>query len=257
MIKGVLLDLDGTVYFEDRQVPGAARFVNWLDEAGILYLFVTNRSNRPPLEVCEHLRSYGIRCNPDQVLTSGQATAEYLGGGKVFCIGEAGLDLAMNEAGLEITDDRPDYVVVSFDRGFTYEKLKKACALIHAGARFIATNPDKALKIEGGISPGTGAIVAAVAAGCGEEPVVVGKPGRLIFDIGVRRLGLARESVVAVGDNIETDVAAGINARIRTALILTGITTREEADRASARPDWVVGDYAELRSAIETELENP
>jgi len=254
MIKGILLDLDGTVYLADREVPGAARFVNWLHETGVLFLFVTNRSNRTPREVCQHLRSYAIPCESEHVLTSGQATAEYLKEGSVFCIGEAGLVQALTEAGLEITDNNPNYVVVSYDRGFNYRKLEKACALIHDGAEFIATNPDQALKIDGGISPGTGSIVAAVAAGSGKEPVVVGKPGKLIFEIALRRLGLNREEVVAVGDNVETDIAAGRNASIRTALILTGITTREEAERAALKPDWIVGDYDELRSVIESEL---
>lgn len=255
MIKGILLDLDGTVYLEDKEVPGALEFVKWLEEKDVPYLFVTNRANRTPEEVSEHLRSYGISCEPDHVLTSGQATAEYLGKGTVFCVGEAGLYQALTEAGLTITDDAPDYVVVSYDRSFTYDKLKNACVLIHGGAQFIATNPDKALKIEGGISPGTGAIVAAVAAGSGREPMVIGKPGRLIFDIALRRLGLAKEDVIAVGDNLDTDIAAGVNADIRTALILTGISTREDAARAPAKPTWVVADYAELRNVIEAEID--
>jgi len=255
MIKAILLDLDGTVYLEDREVPGASDFVKWLEERDVQYLFVTNRANRTPEEVCEHLRSYGIACEQDHILTSGQATAEHLGEGTVFCVGETGLEQALTEAGLSITEDNPDYVVVSYDRGFTYDKMHRACALIHAGAQFIATNPDKALKIEGGISPGTGAIVAAVAAGSGQEPTVIGKPGRLIFDIALRRLGLKKEEVVAVGDNLDTDIAAGVNAEIRTALILTGISTREEATVAPAQPTWVVQNYSELRSVIEAELD--
>ena len=146
MIKGVILDLDGTVYLGKQEVPGAARFIAFLRESGIKYLFVTNRANRTPVVVAEHLASYGIPCTENDVLTSAQATVQYLKKGSVYYIGEEGLKVELDKAGMAVNEEAPDYVIVSFDRSFTYEKLKKACQMIHAGARFIATNPDKALK---------------------------------------------------------------------------------------------------------------
>jgi 4-nitrophenyl phosphatase len=165
-------------------------------------------------------------------------------------IGETGLELALRERGLRFDDEAAEAVVVSFDRGFTYEKLKKACRLIERGARYLATNPDRALKLENGISPGTGAIVAAVTAGCGVEPLMVGKPERLIFDMALQRLGVDPDNAVAVGDNLATDIPAGRKAGIRTALILTGVTTREQAQAARPAPDWIVADYAELEACL-------
>jgi len=251
MIKGVILDLDGTVYQGHEEVPGAARFINFLQETGRKFLFVTNRANRTPEEVSDQLRGFGVPCDVEHVLTSAQAAARYLRRGRVFMVGEGGLRKALEEAGLVLTDESPDYVVVSFDRDFTYGKMKTACRLIDEGARFIATNPDKGLRTEQGLVPGTGAIVASVAAGCGKEPVIIGKPEPLIVEMGVALLGLDKESVVAVGDNLATDIPAGNRAGVRTALLLTGISSREDLERSDAAPTWVVDDYEELQRIVQ------
>ena len=253
MIRGVLLDLDGTVYYGKNEVPGAAAFIGRLDELGIDYLFVTNRSNRTPEVICEHLAGYGIPCSRERVLTSAQATAEYLGSGSVYYIGEDGLRIALEEEGLVIADENPDYVVVSFDREFNYDKLKKACRLIDKGSKFIATNPDSGLKTEDGILPGTGSIVAAVEAGCRRKPLMIGKPEKLIFEMALRRMNLPAAEVIAVGDNLETDIPAGAAAGIRTVLLLQGISTREDIAGAAADPTWVADTYDELARIIEAE----
>ena len=250
MIEAVLLDLDGTVYMGDKLVPGADDFIRSLNDMGIKHLFVTNRANRTPYEICTQLHGYGIECEMDDVLTSAQATAQYIEKGTVYCVGEEGLWLALSEQGLVLTDKSPDYVVVSFDRAFDYDKLETACGFINSGSKYVATNPDKALKIDGGIAPGTGAIIAAVTAGSGVEPVIIGKPERLIMDMALKRLGLESGQVVAVGDNIETDIPAGINAGIRTALVLTGITKRDEITEEHAEPTWLVDTFEELEQVI-------
>jgi len=252
-IKGILLDLDGTVYFGRDEVPGAAAFINGAKKNGIACMFVTNRSNRAPAEVAEHLREYGIECTDDDVLTSSQATALHLRSGSYYHIGEEPLARALDEQGMVFDDVAPDYVIVSYDRDFNYDKLKKACLLIHAGAKFIATNPDKALKFEGGIIPGTGAIVAAVETGCAREPICIGKPERLIFDLAIDRLGLDRGDVIAVGDNMLTDIPAGSNAGIRTALILSGVSTRADAAASPVEPTWIVESYEELTELVNSQ----
>lgn len=251
-IKGILLDLDGTVYLGRNEVPGAARFINDAKQRGIACMFVTNRSNRTPAEVAGHICEYGIDCNEQDVLTSSQATALYLKEGSYYHIGEKGLTLALDEQGLVYDDVAPDHVIVSYDREFCYDKLKKACQLIHAGSNFIATNPDKALTFEGGIIPGTGAIVQAVATGCNQEPICIGKPERLIFDLAVERLGLDRGDVIAVGDNMLTDIPAGCNAGIRTVLLLTGVSTRKDAAVSPVEPTWIVENYEKLSQLLNT-----
>ena len=253
MIRGVLLDLDGTVYRGAQEVPGAAQFVRQLRAWDILYLFVTNRANRPPEDVRDHLRGFGIDCATEDILTAAQATAAYLKKGSAYCIGEEGLRRALVEAGFEITDHAPDYVIVSLDRGFTYEKLATASRLIAGGARFVATNPDKALRIEQHVVPGTGALVAAVEAACGQKPLMIGKPEPLIFEMALKKLGLAAADVIVVGDNPETDIPAGVNAGLRTAYILTGVGSREDAACTGVGPTWIVEGFAELLSLVARE----
>lgn len=250
MLRGVILDLDGTVYLGNQQVPGAAEFVGLLDQLGLRYLFVTNRSNRKPDDVAEHLREYGIPCEVDHVLTSSQATVQYLKNGSAYVIGEEGLTSELAKAGFTITDQAPDYVVVSLDRQFNYDKLRTACSLIADGATFVATNPDKSLKVESGLMPGTGSIVAAVEAASGKQPLVIGKPERLIMDMSLSRLGLAADEVIAIGDNVLTDIPAGARAGIRTVLLLTGVSGRADIDGAPCQPDWVLDDYAGLTTLI-------
>lgn len=250
MIRGVILDLDGTVYLGQAEVPGASAFVARCHAAGIRCLFVTNRANRTPAEVAEQLRGFGMPCGPADVLTSAQATARVLPPGRAFCIGEAALLQALTEAGFTICEERPDYVIVGLDRTFTYEKLARACSLIGAGARFVATNPDRALKLATGVMPGTGAIVAAVEAGSGQAPLVIGKPGRLIMDMALAVLGTRPEETLVVGDNLVTDIPAGAAAGMPTALILTGVSRREDLPAAPVAPNWVVAGFDELWTVI-------
>jgi 4-nitrophenyl phosphatase len=254
MIKGIILDLDGTVYLGDAEVPGAGMFTAEMKTLGVRCLFVTNRANRAPEEVCTQLQRYGIACEINDVLTSAQATVQYLKKGTVFYIGEKTFGRMLEENGFQVTGKSPDYVIVSFDRHITPGIIHKAAALIKGGAKFIATNPDKALKIEGGILPGTGAIVDAVAKEAGLQPsVMIGKPEKLIIEMGIKRLGMKKEEVILVGDNVETDIPAGVKAGIRTALILTGISTRKDLQNLPNQPTWVVESYEELSRIVQTE----
>lgn len=256
MIKAVLLDLDGTVYLGEQAIPGAPEFVAHLKERGMSYLFVTNRSNRRPDVIADHLVSLGIPCTVDEILTSAQATVAYVGGGSAYVVGEEGLLHEVEKVGMTLTDNSPDWVIVGFDREFTYRKLKIACECIDAGGRFIATNPDKGLRLERGVSPGTGAIVAAVEAGCGVAPMVIGKPERLIMDMALERLSLAANEVLAIGDNMDTDILAAHRAGIPSVLILEGISKPEDVECAEVKPTWVVDTYADLMSRFSTMLRN-
>jgi len=246
MIRGLIFDLDGTIYRGAEQVPGAAQAIRFLRTHSIKCLFVTNRANRTPEEVAEHLRSYGIQCAPDEVLTSAQVAARHLAGRSAYCIGEHGLTSALAAAGIVITDDRPDCVIVSFDRSFSYEKLKKAVRLVRAGSKFVATNLDAYIQLEDGVWPGTGAIAAAIEMASGTKPVVMGKPEPLIFRMALEKMELAAAEVINVGDNLATDIPAGLRAGIRSALILTGVSSRAEAASGPCRPTWIVEGYPDL-----------
>jgi 4-nitrophenyl phosphatase len=250
VLRGVILDLDGTVYLGSEQVPGAAEFVSFLAEHDLRCLFVTNRSNRRPEDVAAHLQEYDIPCGVEHVLTSSQATVQYLKSGSAFVIGEKGLTSELMKAGIRITDQSPDYVIVSLDRQFNYDKLQKAANLISGGATFVATNPDKVLKVSTGLNPGTGSIVAAVEAASGVKPLVVGKPEKLIMDMSLAQLGLAADEVIAVGDNVLTDIPAGAAAGMKTVLLLTGVSKRGDVESAPYRPDWVLEGFAELTAVV-------
>lgn len=252
MFKGIILDLDGTVYLGGHEIAGAGHFVRACHRRGIATLFVTNRSNRTPAVVAAQLQGYGIECGARDIWTSSQATAHYLEAGTAYTIGEPALDEALRAEGFTISDHAPDYVIVGFDRAFTYAKLTLACNLIHEGARFIATNPDHGLPLHDRIAPGTGAIVAAVATGCQVEPLYIGKPERRIMDMGAERLGLAPADILAVGDNLTTDIPAGHAAGMPTALILTGYSTRADLATAPVQPDWVVESFEELKEVVGT-----
>lgn len=251
MIKGIIFDLDGTVYLGDAEVPGAGKFTREMKKRGVRCLYVTNRANRPASEICGQLNRYGIACRVDDILTSAQATVKYLAKGTVFYIGEEAFGQLLKENGFKVTDKSPDYVIVSFDRHVNSEKVKKAADLIRCGAKFVATNPDKALKIEGGVLPGTGAIVDAVAEEAGVWPaVMIGKPEKLIIEMGVEILGLKKSEVIMVGDNVETDIPAGASAGVRTALILTGISSRKDLHGLAVQPTWIVENYEELSEIV-------
>ncbi|MDA3799304.1 MAG: TIGR01457 family HAD-type hydrolase [Kiritimatiellae bacterium] len=250
-IKGIILDLDGTVYRGAEEIEGAADFVNSLPDLGIKYIFVTNRSNRYSSVVCEHLAEYGIHCTEENVLNTAEATTQFLGSGcSAYVIGEEPLIKTLEAGGITMNDENPDYVIVSFDRFFTYEKIKTATWLISRGAKFIATNPDPRLHIEGGIVPGTGAVVAAVEMASGQKPVYVGKPEKLIFEMALECMGVSAEESLSLGDNLQTDILAGINAGMKTALILTGASTRADIERLGIKPTIVVESFAELNNFI-------
>lgn len=250
MIEAVTLDLDGTVYLGAKPVDGAADFIRFLRDRDIKLLFVTNRANRLPETILTQLNDMGIDCNVDDILTSSQATADSLTPSPVYIIGEIGLEQALLEKGYTITEENPEYVIVSFDRSFNYDKMKVACNLIHKGAKFIATNPDQALAMDTGILPGTGSIVAAIEAGCGVPPTVIGKPEPMILEVAAKRMGVSPSNTLAIGDNITTDIPSGQAAGMKTAIILTGISKPPDIEKASIKPNHTARDYAELTDIV-------
>lgn len=249
--KALLLDLDGTVYRGADEVPGAAAFLRRALARGIRCLYVTNRSNRPAEVVRDQLRGFGIPCETRDVITTADATARFVGSGTAYVVGEEGLHRAVREHGIRETEESPDAVIVSIDREFTYRKLDIASSLIRAGARFVATNTDACLATEDRLIPGSGSIVAAVATAARRPPdAVIGKPGRILFDDALREAGCTADEALAIGDNLATDIAAGENAGVRSVLLLTGISRREDIRPDGPRPTWIAEDYAALSNLL-------
>jgi 4-nitrophenyl phosphatase len=257
-LRGLLIDLDGVVYTGKDPILGAPSFLAEARRRGLKFLLVTNNSTTSPELVAERLRTMHIEVAPDEVLTSAQAAVAYVRahgdpGARVRIVGEGGLRQAAEAEGLSVIDDgeaTSDWVIAGLDRAFNYVKLTGAIRAIMAGARFVATNADALLPVEGGqVVPGAGTMIAAIQTATGVEPVVVGKPEPGLFEHGLRRLGgLAPEHVAMVGDRLDTDVEGGQRAGLRTILVLTGVTNRSEAAAAASQPDAVVADLAGVAS---------
>jgi 4-nitrophenyl phosphatase len=245
---GYLIDLDGTLFQGKEMIPGALSFVEQLIRKKIPYLYLTNNSSRTPVQVAAVLRKFGFPAHPAQVYTSALATAEYIqekwGNPSVYVIGEEGIQQALHEIGCRFTEESPEVVVVGIDRQFTYEKMKKACLAIRAGASFIGTNADRALPTEEGLLPGGGSLVLGIAAATGVDPLFIGKPEPIIMQYAQQTLGVAAADTLVVGDNLETDILAGLRGGMDTLLVYTGCTTREIAKQATIRATYEVDDLS-------------
>ena len=262
-----IVDLDGVVYRGSEVLPGAAEFFRRLRARGDRVAVVSNNS-RPTVEAyVQRLARFGISVEPREVVSSAMAAVHYLVRrgvrGPVMAIGEAGLLQALEQAGLPVVPPVPEAagsgveaVVVGLDGQFTYAKLEAACRAIRQGALFVGTNPDATVPLEGGVlQPGCGSLLAAVAACSGVQPVVAGKPYRPIMELAMERLGLSPDvaptgSVIVVGDRLDTDVAAAKALGLSSALVLTGVSTRDDVERASQKPDWVFDDLLHLTETL-------
>ena len=255
-LRGFLIDLDGVVYTGSAVVPGAPEFFRTVREQGIPFLLITNNSSRRADQFAERLAGMGIPVRPEEILTSAQATAEFLAttaprGSRVYVIGEEGLRSSLEAQGFTLVDDeRAEYVVVGLDRGFDYRKLTIAIRAVLNGALFVGPNPDTSLPLEDGISPGAGAVQAAITAATGVSPVIVGKPEPTMLSIGLRLLGCAPQEAAIVGDRLDTDIVGGQRAGMVTILVLSGIATAEEAAASSVKPDYVLRDLGELGTLV-------
>ncbi|MED1953773.1 TIGR01457 family HAD-type hydrolase [Brevibacillus centrosporus] len=253
--KGYLLDLDGTIFRGGEAIPGAAAFISYLKEQGIPYLYLTNNSSASPVHVAERLCGMGIEAKPEDVYTSSMAAATYLreqapAGAKVYMIGEDGLEEQLTEAGFILSEEAPQYVVIGIDRAFTYEKLAIATRAVRAGAVLLATNADAALPTDKGLFPGNGSLVAAVSVASATAPIVIGKPQPIIVKYAMERLGTRAEETLIVGDNLYTDIEAGESSGLDSLLVLTGYSTREEAERHPARPTYIAKDLGEWQRTL-------
>src|SRR3954452_60273 len=233
------MDMDGVLVTASRALPGADRFLSRLQELGQPFLVLTNNSIYTPRDLSARLRLGGLSVPEQAIWTSALATATLLEqqrpGGSAFVIGEAGLTPALHEAGYTLNDLDPDYVVVGEPRTYSFERITRAIRLIGAGARFIATNPDPTGPSPEGPLPATGSVAALISRAVGVAPYFVGKPNPLMMRSALNALDAHSESTTMIGDRMDTDVVAGIEAGLETILVLSGMTTREEAERYAYR----------------------
>jgi len=245
-----LVDMDGVLVHEEHPVPGAAEFLAELAANDISLLVLTNNSIYTPRDLRARLARSGLDVPEESIYTSALATAQFLDSqrpnGSAYVIGEAGLTTALHEFGYVMTDRDPDYVVLGETRTYSFTAITTAIRLIDAGAKFIATNPDATGPSREGLLPATGSVAALIERATGRSPYYVGKPNPLMMRSALNSLGAHSEETLIIGDRMDTDIHAGIEAGLRTILVLTGIATRESAERYPYRPSLVIDSVADL-----------
>lgn len=249
-IETWLTDMDGVLVHEEVPIPGAAEFIAALRASGRRFLVLTNNSIFTPRDLRARLLAGGIDVPEEAIWTSALATADFLAhqrpGGTAYVLGEAGLTTALHEVGYVMTEHRPDYVVLGETRTYSFESVTKAVRLIDDGARFIATNPDTSGPSQFGKLPATGAVAAMISAATGRQPYYIGKPNPLMMRSALNRIEAHSETTAMVGDRMDTDIISGLEAGLRTFLVLTGSTHPDHVERFPYRPTFVVDSVADL-----------
>jgi NagD protein len=250
-----LMDMDGVLIREEEPLEGAREFIDKLRELGIPFLILTNSSIYTRRDLAARLARQGLEVAAESIWTSALATGTFLEdqrpGGSAFILGEAGLTTALYEAGYTVNEHDPDYVVLGETRTYSFERITQAIRLIRRGARFIATNPDNIGPAPGGPLPATGSVAALISRATGVDPYFVGKPNPLMMRSALNALDAHSEQTAMVGDRMDTDIVAGIEAGLETFLVLTGVTDRAEAESYPYRPHRIVDSVAGLIPEIE------
>ena len=249
-IRSWLMDMDGVLVREETAIPGADRFLGRLRETDTPFLVLTNNSIYTRRDLAARLRTSGLDVPEESIWTSALATANFLDdqrpNGSAYVIGEAGLTTALYQAGYTLTERNPDYVVLGETRTYSFERITAAIRLVSTGARFIATNPDPTGPSPDGPLPATGSVAALITRATGIAPYFVGKPNPLMMRSALNAIDAHSETAAMIGDRMDTDVVSGLEAGLEAILVLTGVTTREEAERHPYRPSRIVDSIADL-----------
>lgn len=261
-----LFDMDGTLYLGDNVYSGAIELMNDLPALGKKYIYLTNNSSRAGSDYITRLRRLGFPCERENVFTSGMATGMYLNqrhpGASVYLAGTKAFYRELLSYGIKLINDEnghtdagaADVVVQGFDTELVYEKLDLACHFLRRGAEFIAANPDWVCPMPNDeVLPDCGSICALLTASSGKEPIYIGKPNRNMVDVISAMTGIPNEKICCVGDRLYTDIAVAQNAGAVSVLVLSGETTREMADGAERKPDYIIADVHELHNLLKAD----
>lgn len=259
--KAILFDGDGVLWISDQPVSGINPLFDFLADNGIKWALLTNNNTRTAQDYINKLINFGIPADQNSVFTSSTTTADYLlerfgPEAPLHVVGMDGLKQTLLDAGFPITtgEEMPKNKVVAviagMDRQINHEKIKVAMRLILGGAAFIATNTDGSFPTPEGINPGTGMVIGALQATTGVEPFIAGKPYPAIFNSALKTLGVRPEDSLMVGDRLETDIIGASALGIQTAVVLTGVTTREKINGTQIKPDFIYEDISALHQAL-------
>ena len=262
-IKNLILDMDGVLWHGETPLPGLADFFNTLRACGIQFVLATNNASKTPAMYVEKLARFGVTVAEDQVFTSAEATGSYVAqeyetGTDAFVVGDVGLQTAIRRRGfrlLSVEDvmvgETAVFVVAGFNPNVTYPQLAAGSLLVHKGARFIGSNPDLTYPSEYGPLPGAGSFLAFLQAATGVEPTIIGKPGPLIFQMAMQKLGGTPQNTAMVGDRLETDIAGGQAAGIQTILVLSGISQQKDLNHNNPhQPNHIFDNIREIAKAL-------
>jgi 4-nitrophenyl phosphatase len=256
--QALIIDMDGVLWRGHTFLPGVAKFFKYLREQKLPFMLATNNSTATPQGVADRLAQCGAEILPQEVLTSIMATASYLQTrlsphARIHPVGESAVHDTLASAGFTLTDDTEgvDAVVVGFDREITWKKLTLAALAIQNGALFVGTNPDTSFPIEQGQAPGNGAFVTVIELTTKTQPLIIGKPEPLLYEQAAALLDIAPENILVVGDRLETDILGALRAGMASVLLLTGVTSTEQATASDIKPDWILEDLPTLIGALQ------
>ncbi len=243
--------MDGVIYRGKSLIPGAKEFVSKLICSQTSFLFLTNNSEQMPLDLKRKLENLGIAgVQESNFITSAMATAAFLHNqrpaGTVYAIGGGGLISELYKAGFSVSESNPDYVVVGKTNSFNFQMLKKAITLIMNGSKFIGTNPDVIDPVESGFEPACGSLLAAIEIATGKKPYIVGKPNSLMMTIALNQLGVQAKETVMIGDRMDTDIVAGMEAGMKTALVLSGVSSEDSLNDFPYKPDYIFDNVGQI-----------
>jgi 5'-nucleotidase len=254
VIESWLMDMDGVLVHEENAIPGAQELITRLRELGRPYLVLTNNSIYTTRDLSARLRATGLDVPEESIWTSALATARFLDdqrpNGTAFVIGEAGLTNALYQVGYTMTDRDPDYVVLGETRTYSFERITRAIRLLASGARLIATNPDPTGPTPDGPLPATGSVAALISRATGVDPYFIGKPNPLMMRSALNAIEAHSETTAMVGDRMDTDIVAGLEAGLEAILVLTGVTARSDIGRYPYTPSRVVDSVADLAAEL-------
>jgi 4-nitrophenyl phosphatase len=261
-LRAVILDMDGVLWRSNQVLPGVTEFFAFVQQHQIAFALATNNSTKSAESYVERLNQIGIPAGPEQVITSAAATADYVSRRyppetPLYIIGEAGIHQTLAERGYHEDPEQARVVIVGLDTTFSYDKLKIATLRIRAGADFIGTNSDRTFPIPGGLVPGNGSLLAAVQAATDVEPVVIGKPEKIMFEVALQRMGTTPAQTLMIGDRLETDILGARRAGLPSALVLTGVTPGDQARVDDIQADGVFDSLLALYHAWRSALVVP
>lgn len=242
--------MDGVLIRDGAMVEGADHFLARLKATGRPFLVLTNNSMFTPTQIHDQLTGMGLNVHEDQLWTSALATAKFVNSqrpsGSAFVIGETSLHEALFDVGYSEDDQHPNYVVLGETQDYSFSEIATAVRLIESGSHFVATNPEPTGQSPTGSLPGVGALAAMIQKATKVVPYFVGKPNPVMIREGLNILGAHSKTTVMIGDRLDTDIQAGVEAGLGTILVLSGVAQAEDVDHYPFRPSRIVNSVADL-----------